>query len=197
MFPIRLIILTALFTIGIQAQENTVRFDIIKNEKIIGSLEIQIKKASSIIEYQLQSNIEVSFIKKFHIKARELYRFRNGKLVYSLVKRRINNKSNDPKELFFENTTYTLKSGEKTKNLSVKEIKANLAMLYLKEPNDIAKVYCDNQQVILGVKPVREHVYRIDFPNGTSNTFYYKDEKCVMIEVKAKFFKVELLPISS
>lgn len=191
------VIAISLLCSKINAQENAVRFQIIRNEESIGTLEIQKKENSKMVEYQLKSTIEATFIKKFRISARESYRFKDGKLIYSHVERSINNKLHDPKELVLKNEKYRLSDGKDSKTISDKEIKANLAMLYLKEPKGISEVYCDNQQAMVEINSIKENIYRLDFPNGGSNTFHYKDGKCVMIEVKAKFFKVQLLLISS
>lgn len=190
---IPIVIVSLLLTGSTKAQQSQVRFDILKNNKRIGMLQIMKKEAAPFTDYQLSSKIEASFIKKFRVNAIEKFRYKNDKLIYSSVQRSINEKFNDPKELVFKENKYVVSDGDRDRIFPKAEITSNLVLLYFSEPIDINSVYCDNQQIMVGVEKVGVNQYRVDFPDGASNVFYYKTGKCVQVDVYGKFFKVKLL----
>lgn len=190
---IPIVIVSLLLTGSAKAQQSQVRFDILKNNKRIGMLQIMKKEAAPFTDYQLSSKIEASFIKKFRVNAIEKFRYKNDKLIYSSVQRSINEKFNDPKELVFKENKYVVSDGDRDRIFPKAEITSNLVLLYFSEPIDINSVYCDNQQIMVGVEKVGVNQYRVDFPDGASNVFYYKTGKCVQVDVYRKFFKVKLL----
>lgn len=190
---IPIVIVSLLLTGSAKAQQSQVRFDILKNNKRIGMLQIMKKEAAPFTDYQLSSKIEASFIKKFRVNAIEKFRYKNDKLIYSSVQRSINEKFNDPKELVFKENKYVVSDGDRDRIFPKAEITSNLVLLYFSEPIDINSVYCDNQQIMVGVEKVGVNQYRVDFPDGASNVFYYKTGKCVQVDVYGKFFKVKLL----
>lgn len=190
---IPIVVISLLLTGGVKAQQSEVKFDILKNDKSIGMLQIEKKESFPFTDYQLSSKIEASFIKKFRVNATENFRYKNNKLIYSSVKRSINEKFNDPKELVFKENKYIIKEGDEDRVFPGTEINSNLVLLYFAEPVDINSVYCDNQQTMLAVQKIGGNQYRIDFPDGASNVFHYEAGTCVQVDVYGKFFKVKLL----
>ena len=190
MIPV--IIICLLFTGGAKSQVSEVEFKIMKNDKNIGILQIEKRETAPFTNYQLSSRIEASFIKKFRIKARESFRYKNGQLIYSSVERSINEKVKGSKELVYKEDRYIIKDEKGSRVLANTTINSNLVQLYFEEPLDIYSVYCDNQQAMVEVKKVGNNQYRIDFPDGASNIFNYQSGKCVQVDVLGKFFRVEL-----
>ncbi|MDX1543823.1 MAG: DUF6134 family protein [Christiangramia sp.] len=190
---IPIVVISLLLTGGTKAQQSQVEFDILKNDKNIGRLQIEKREASPFTDYQLSSKIEASFIKKFRVNASEKFRYREDKLIYSSVKRSINEKIQDPKILVFKESKYIITDGERNRVFPKAEINSNLVLLYFSEPIDINSVYCDNQQIMVDVQKIGSNKYRVDFPDGASNVFHYKDGECVQVDVYGKFFKVKLL----
>lgn len=190
---IPVVVICLLLTGSTKAQQSQVKFDILKNDKSIGMLQIEKKEAFPFTDYQLSSRIEASFIKKFRVNASEKFRYKDDKLIYSLVKRSINEKFKDPKELVFKENKYIIQDGEGNRVFPKAEINSNLVLLYFAEPVDINSVYCDNQQTMVDVQKTGINQYRVDFPDGASNVFHYKAGRCVQVDVYGKFFQVKLL----
>ncbi len=190
---IPIVIISLLLTGSTKAQQRQVKFDILKNEKYIGVLEIEKTETDVFTDYQLSSKIEASFIKKFRVNATENFRYKNDKLIYSSVKRSINKKFKDPKKLVFKENKYIITDGNKKRVFPKTEINSNLVLLYFSEPVDVNSVYCDNQQIMVDVQKISYGKYRVDFPDGASNVFHYKAGKCIQVDVFAKLFKVKLI----
>lgn len=192
---IRIAILILSFTMNGSplAQASELKFKILKKEDKIGVLKILKSDSSSFTNYQVSTNVEVSFIRKFRVIASEKYRYQGDKLIYSELKRSINDKSKDPKSLELKKDRYILKDGANSEIFNETEINTNLVQLYFSEPINISRVYCDNQQIMVDLEKLSNNRYRIDFPNGVSNTFHYQLGKCVKVDVEGSFFKVRLL----
>lgn len=189
---IPVVVISLLLTGGVKAQDSEVLFKILKNEKSIGTLQIERTEAAPYTNYHLSSKVEASLIKKFRVKAKESFRYKNGQLIYSSVERSINEKVKGPKELFFKENKYFIEDNQGSRVFPKARIDHNLVLLYFEEPLDIQSVYCDNQQMMVDVKKIGSNQYRIDFPDGASNVFNYQGGKCVQVDVYGKFFKVEL-----
>ncbi|MUP45595.1 hypothetical protein E0K83_07520 [Gramella sp. BOM4] len=175
------------------SQSSELNFKILKKDDKIGILKIQKTESPPITDYQVFTNVEVSFIKKFRVKASENYRYRGDKLIYSELNRSINDKPTDSKFLELSEDRYILKDGANSQVFHEPEINTNLVRLYFSEPINISRVYCDNQQVMVDLEKLGENRYKIDFPNGVSNTFHYRSGKCVQVDVQGSFFKVKLI----
>lgn len=191
-----LILVIALFICsGSIAQQSQVKFNILKKDKSIGILQIEKKENTPYTDYRVSSSIEVSFIKKFRVNATEKFRYKDGLLIFSSVNRSINEKKKDPKKLLFLKGKYVITDGETRRTFQYPEITSNLVLLYFFEPIHIKTVYCDNLQIMVELKKIAANQYRIDFPNGVSNVFYYKAGKCVRVDVTGTFFKARLLKV--
>jgi len=187
------VIISLLLTSGVKGQASQLQFKILKNDKSIGTLKIEKVQTEPYTDYQLSSTVETSFIKKFHVKASEKSRYKDEQLVYSSVNRSINNKSNHPKELVYEKNQYFIEDADGRRVYDHPEINTNMVILYFKEPLNLSSVYCDNQQSMVEIKNLGENRYRIDFPDGNANVFYYEQGECVQVDVFSKLFKVKLL----
>lgn len=188
-----LIPLIALFICSFSiAQQSEVKFDIRKNDKSIGTLQIEKKEYSPYTDYRVSSRIEVSFIKRFRVNATEKFRYKNDKLIFSSVNRSINEKQKAVKELIFKKGNYMITDGDSRRIFECPKITSNLVLLYFSEPANINSVYCDNLQMMVDLQKIAENQYRIDFPNGVSNIFHYQDGRCVQVDVHGTFFKARL-----
>lgn len=186
-------LLIILFIPEFNAQNSQLNFDILKNDKRIGVLQIDKTEEFPYTDYEVSTNIEVSFIKKFHVVADEKFRYRKDQLIYSSVRRTINQKPKALKELRFRDDKYVIFDGKENKIFPESKINSNLVLLYFREPLDFRSVYCDNQQTMLDVMMLNRNQYQIEFPNGVTNTFHYKNGKCVQVDVEATFFRVQLV----
>jgi len=66
----------------------------------------------------------------------------------------------------------------------------NLNMLYYHEPVKIRKVYSGNFQQFVEVNAVAEHKYKIAFPDGSYNYYFYKNGICHKVELYTSRFDV-------
>ncbi|MCM8570000.1 hypothetical protein NE848_11460 [Gramella jeungdoensis] len=192
-FKTLLILLIGLLICSVsKAQQSQVKFNILKNDKSIGTIVIEKKEYSPYTDYEVFSRIEVSFIKKFRVNATEKFRYKNDQLIFSSVNRSINENQKAIKELVFKKGSYLITEGDSRRIFEYPKITSNLVLLYFSEPKDINSVYCDNLQMMVDIQKTGENQYRIDFPNGVSNLFHYQDGRCIQVDVHGTFFKARL-----
>lgn len=184
--------LILLFT-PLNAQDSTISFSVMRNDKSLGTITIQKTTRDELTIYKANNNFQFRFLKKFDIKALESAVFKSQKLIFSEVKRSINGKSHPVVRLEFREGKYLTKKGEHKLELPGTPITSNLLQLYFTEPTPGSRVYCDNQRSFATVRELSEGCYRVDMPNGAHNTFYYKNGICEKIVAVNSIFKVHLI----
>lgn len=172
-------------------------FKVLKNDKIIGTIEIVKQQSENIIIYNVNSEINAKFIFKARVVGKETYVFKNGILEYSALYRTLNNKVKVDQSLVYENGEYYLKKLDSEKLLELKEIGQNLVSLYFLEPQDIKAVYWDLQSEMVNVQCIGKGIYKVKLSNGKYNTFYYEQGRCVKIDAVSPLFSVTLIPKKS
>ena len=172
-------------------------YNIIKNEEIIGKIEIHLSTSGDSIIYDIESDVLAKFILKFKVVGKEKYIYKNGTLVYSSLYRTLNNKVKTNHSIQYNKGKYSLQTPEKNSSLELEAIKCNLVKLYINEPVGIKSVFCDNQQQMLKVEPLGNGIYKVEFSKGKYNIFYYENGICVKIKAVSPLFDVTLIPVLS
>lgn len=178
---------------GNDAPSKNVTYNVVKNNKVIGTIRINQYDAGDSIIYDLESNILAKFILEFNVTGKEKSIYKNGVLVYSSVYRVVNNKVKVNHNISYSAGQYQLKSSDEVTHLKMKEIEQNLIKLYFFEPKGIETVYCDNLNQMVAVKPLGSGKYRVDFSNSAYNIFHYVNGKCVRIDANSNLFNVTLI----
>jgi len=169
-------------------------FQIVKNDKVIGTINMVKKIYGDSVIYNSESQINVRLVLKFEITGIEKSVFKNGVLVYSSVYRKLNNKVKANHFIARQGNHYSLNDNNKIEVLNLDSIEQNLTSLYFKEPKHIASIFCDNQKEMIHVKSLGQGKYKVEISNGKYNIFHYKDGKCVKVEAVSPMFDVVLMP---
>ncbi|MFH4967746.1 DUF6134 family protein [Gaetbulibacter sp. M240] len=176
---------------------NQKTFNIVKNNKVLGTITISRDASNEATVYHLKSTINANLLLKFCIKGEEKAIFKDGILVYSSVYRSVNNKVKSNHKLVYKKNKYLLNRDGSEEVLSLKPISLNLVSLYFKEPKSKKFVYCDNAGQMLGIESLGEGKYKVVFEKGKYNIFHYRDGKCIGVEANSKLFDVNLIPVAS
>ena len=172
----------------------TIMFNIMKKETNIGTITINKSISELITTYHVNSNILAKLILTFKINCEERSVFKNDTLVFSSVYRTLNNKEKVNQSLEFINGNYYLQEEGKKVLLNIETIRQNLVTLYFVEPIGINKVFCDKQNLMVNLIYLKKGKYKVVFPNGDYNIFYYINGKCSMIEAVNSWCEVKLIP---
>lgn len=197
---IRIVCLLIILLVAKVSAENpsglnqSVTFNVVKKSKTIGTISIQKVEFKDSIVYTLNSKIDVKFIVNFDIEGAEKSVYKNGKLVYSSVYRRVNNKIKSNHTITLKNGGYNLSGKANQQKLKFEEIPLNLITLYINEPTGIKEIYCDNSKNMAPVTKIGEGRYKVRITKDKYNIFHYKGGRCVKIEAYSSLFDVILIP---
>src|SRR6188768_3968384 len=87
---------------------------------------------------------------------------------------------------------YTVYKGNKTETLNNYPIRYNMLSVYISEPVNITKVYSDNFQQQIDILKIADHHYKIKFPDGNYNEYFYTDGVCSKIEIHHSLYSASI-----
>jgi len=188
-----LFLLLLIIPISTIAQQQQLNYKVIRDGKQIGWVRLEKTTTGDQSTMLLVSEIRAWIILLINISAKESSFFENGRLIYSSQFRTKNGTTKVNKQTRFVDDKYeVLENGEKA-GLSYHFIGTNLLSLYFNEPVGINFVYCDKQEAFVQIKKTDDGGYKIKFPDGNSNCFYYNGGICTKIKVNTTFYSAEIV----
>ncbi len=188
-----LIILLSLIPILSKSQNRQLNYKIIQGGDDIGWLRLEKNIAGNTSNLLLISEIKIRILFLITVSAKESSTFENGKLIYSSQFRKINGNTKLDKQTRLVADKYeVLENGEK-ENLTTSFIGTNLLSLYFQEPIGINFVYCDNHECFTKIIKTDDGGYKVKFPDGNSNSFYYSGGICTKIKISHTFYSAEII----
>ncbi|MES2239886.1 MAG: DUF6134 family protein [Bacteroidota bacterium] len=175
------------------SQNTHLDYKIMHSGNNIGWLRLEKNISVNKSDFELVSEIKTKIIFPITISSKESSSFENDKLIYSSQFRKTNGTTKINKEIrFIDNEYEAIENNKKTK-LPLTNISTNLLSLFFKEPENYKEVYCENQQQFIKVYKDNDGGYRMKFPNGNCNSYYYKEGICVKIKIEHKFYLAEII----
>lgn len=171
-----------------KAQEKKLSYTIKRNGSQVGSMNISEVIQGSRISLRLQSVIKTRFIFSFSAKATEEAVYDKGLLLYSSIYQKLNGNEKMNKETRYVNNGYVIKEGDNEESLNNIQIRYNLVCLYGHEPLNTAWIYSDKYQKFLPIQKIEEHHYRISFPDGSANEYWYKNGLCTKVRINHSLY---------
>lgn len=175
------------------AQNHQLNYKIVRNEQEIGWLTLEKNTVGNKSVLLLVSEIKTKVLFSITIFAKESSTFENGKLIYSSQIRKTNGTIKWDKQTKLIGNEYEITANGEKKKSSLLTINENLLYLYFQEPIDLKSVYCDNQQCFVKVARTNDNGYKVQFPNGNVNYFYYKEGVCAKIKIVHSFYSAEII----
>jgi hypothetical protein len=192
-YTVRILILIAvafLLVLISKAQEKNLAYTIKRNGNKIGNLSVKEIREGNKVSLNLQSDIKVSFIFSFSAKGIEEANYDNGMLMYSSVYQKFNGNERVNKQIRYVNDAYIINSNGKEETLNNVKIYYNLLCIYSHEPLSTAFIFSDRFQKFLSIQKLEEHHYRIKFPDGSANDYWFENGVCKKIDVDHAFYSV-------
>jgi len=187
-----LILLFLISANGLFGQTNTLNYDIIRNDKVIGALKLQKREDGNRTYLNLTSEVNVSLIINMSVKIKEHTIYQNNKLIYSDSKRIVNDNQKLNNKTSLVNGIYYANNDGESKIIPLSVISYNTLLLYFNEPNFIKELYSESYQKMIKINKLAPEHYLITLPDGGNNEYFYKDGKCIQVTIKNTFFKVEM-----
>ena len=177
--------LVSLFSLMISAnaQEKKLEYTIKRNGDVVGNIHFIQGIAGSRTVLTMESEVNTRFIFNFRAKVKEEAIYDNGIMTWSSIFRKLNGNVKVDKKTKASGNAYTVYKGSKTETLNNYPIRYNMLSVYISEPINIVKVYSDNFQQQVDILKVADHHYKIKFPDGNYNEYFYSNGVCSKIEV--------------
>ena len=195
--PIILIIIfmiILLFSMATGKTQNlNLNYKIVKDGEEIGWLTLDKTTTGSNTKFLLVSSIKTRVIFNIAVASRESSIFENGKLVFSSQYRKTNGTVKLDKMTRFNTDKYEVVEKNEARPLPFHFIGTNLLSLYFNEPIDINFVYCDNHEDFIPLIRTEDGGYKLKFPKGNSNTFYYQNGYCSVIKIDNTLYSAEII----
>lgn len=186
--------LTFLLTIALSlnAQERKLEYNIKRNGDIVGNIFFVRGIAGNRTVLTMESEVNTRFIFNFKATAKEETIYDNGIMTWSSIYRKLNGNVKADKKTKAIGNSYTIYKGSKTEILNHYPIRYNMLSVYLTEPSGISKVYSDNFQQQIAIQKIADHHYKIKFPDGNYNEYFYKNGVCAKVEIHHSMYRATI-----
>jgi hypothetical protein len=176
----------------IYSQDKTLTYDIFYKGNVVGNMQINKRVNEENVYLMMVSRVRMKIFTSLRVYIEEQSLFNKGKLMYTCVYREVNGKVKANQKTRASGEVYQIDSEGKTGTISSRSINSNLILLYFYEPLQVRQVYSGNFQQFVDVKPVGDHTYRIDLPDGNYNFYTYKNGVCSRVEVHNSMYTIRM-----
>jgi hypothetical protein len=173
-------------------QVSTREYVIIKNSKSIGTILFTENKSGGNTILLLETEINARFLISFEGVGREEAVFQNNNLIRSSIYRKLNGTEKANKRLWRGDSSYLFRDGSDSGVATDRPIHYHLLSLYIKEPVDDHWVFSDNFQQFVEVERLSGGHYKIRFPDGNANEYFYQQGICSKILVHHTFYSATI-----
>ena len=178
--------------ISTNAQEKKLEYNIKRNGDVVGNIHFIQGIAGNRTVLTMESEVNTRFILNFKAKAKEEVIYDNGIMTWSSIFRKLNGNVKVDKKTKANGSAYIVYKGSKTETLNSYPIRYNMLSVYIIEPVNITKVYSDNFQQQIDIQKIDDHHYKIKFPDGNYNEYFYINGICSKVEVHHSLYSATI-----
>jgi hypothetical protein len=178
--------------INANAQEKKLEYNIKRDGDVVGNIHFIQGVAGNRTVLTMESEVNTRFIFNFKAKAKEEVIYDNGIMTWSSIFRKLNGNVKVDKKTKANGSAYIVYKGGKTETLNNYPIRYNMLSVYIIEPLNITKVYSDNFQQQIDIQKITDHHYKIKFPDGNYNEYFYTNGICSKIEVHHSLYSATI-----
>lgn len=186
-------ILMLLLGLTAYSQDQRLAYDIQRNGKKVGTLNVHQKKAGTTTTYNIESEVKVNVLVAVIVKAREQSVYENDVLQSSSLLRHVNGKEKANKKIRNNGNGLTVSEEGKEQNLKNYLVKYSTHCLYATEPVSYRNVFSDNYKKFIPIVKLADRHYKLTFPDGNSNEYFYEDGICRRVKVKSQLFDADFV----
>lgn len=187
-----LIIVVIFLNLVSLGQEKKLLYQVIRNGTKIGNLSLHESRTGEIIKFKLLSEIKTRVIFTITASGSEEAEFEKGVLRSSSFTQTVNGKQKVNKKTFNKGTHYTVNNNGKESRINYSTIAYNMVCLYTIEPVNKTLIYSDKYSAFLTVTKIKDHHYRIKFPDGNFNEYTYENGICKSIKVESSLYSITM-----
>src|SRR6187401_1446201 len=174
------------------AQEKRFEYIIKRNGDVVGNIRFVQGISGSRTVLTMESEVNTRFIFNFTAKAKEEVIYDNGIMTWSSIFRKLNGSVKVDKKTKANGNAYIVYRGTKTETLNNYPIRYNMLSVYIIEPVNITKVYSDSFQQQIDIQKIHDHHYKIKFPDGNYNEYFYTNGVCSKIVIHHSLYSASI-----
>ncbi|MEQ8546532.1 MAG: DUF6134 family protein [Cyclobacteriaceae bacterium] len=183
----RVTILIFLFQILLwSAHGQNLRYEIVKGDKIIGSLDAKKIVDKDRVTYTLKNRVEFKVLFSFSVQYDLEETFSNGILISGKGKNSLNDASQKETSIEKNETGYLLFLDGTPNHLNDKKIEYSVSRIYHEEPFDGKAVFSEYFGYYLHIEKIGENRYLLRSPDG-ENEYTYSQGYCTEVKVSRDF----------
>ena len=186
-----LVILIALMLVCYIAlpQTTQLKYNVKRKGNQVGSISFSQQNSGNKKVLRIDSEIKARILFLFTAIGQEESVYENGVMVWSSVYQRLNGNERMNKKTMLKGRNYVVTKGKYSDTIGNYPISYNMICLYASEPVHVPKVYSDNFQRFLDIQTIGDHHYKIVFPEGNYNEYYYSNGLCTRVEVYHRLYR--------
>jgi hypothetical protein len=174
------------------AQNKNLSYNIKRNGDVVGAIQVAQVVSGNRTTLKLESEVKTKFIFTFTARANEETIYDNGVMTWSSIYRKMNGNVKADKKTKANGNSYVVYKGSKTETLNNYPIRYNMLSVYVLEPVGISRVYSDNFQQYVDIQQLAEHHYKIKFPDGNWNEYFYANGVCAKIFIHHSMYSATI-----
>ena len=171
------------------SQTNQLKYRVKRKETQIGIISFSYQNAGNKRIFKMESQIKTRLLILFTAIGREESVFENDVMISSTVYQKLNGNEKLNKQTKLVGRNYVISKGTQSEILNNYPISYNMICLFAKEPVDVSKVYSDKFQQFLDIQTIGDHHYRVKFPDGNFNEYFYIKGFCTRVEVHHSLYR--------
>ena len=164
------------------------KYEILRNDKVIGKMEAVKRDKGNLIEYQMESFVNVSLVIQLSIYTKVVGVFQQGQLVSWSVIRKVNDNTKVNAKIILQNDRYLIQEDGERSELNEKILYTSACLMRL-EPVGLKRIFSENYKKFVTVREVRPHYYELQLPDGNKNFYSYANGICIGAEVNTNLSK--------
>jgi len=158
-----------------KSSTNTLNFNIIYKDKIVGNLQATKTIKNSMVNYQSITTINTRIIKKIEVNYKYDVTYENDFLKKANVVIDINDKPHSDITTNWKGSYYQIIKNSKKEIVVEDNITYATILLYFKEPIEVEKCYSEQDGSFNTIVPLGNHIYKKINVKGHENIYHYKD----------------------
>jgi hypothetical protein len=187
-----LVLICLASAIGTFSQEKKLTYSIKRNGSEVGNVQFTQNTSGNRTTLKMESEVRTRFVFLFTAKAKEETIYDSGIMTWSSIYRKMNGNVKADKKIKATDGIYTIYNDDKTEKLTNFPIRYNMLSLYLNEPTSFSTVFSDNFQQVLTIQTVNPHHYKIKFPDGNSNEYFYTNGMCTKVKISHSLYSATI-----
>lgn len=173
-------------------QNRALQYTIWQKDSPIGTIHFSETANPSRKILRLESSLTPKALISLSISATEESIFEENIMTSSSVYRCVNDKEKINMIIRRHGNEYQVHKGDDVEILQSTAIRFNMICMYAREPHDVSLVYSDIFQKYLSIERLAQQHYKIRFPDGNYNEYFYQNGIIKKIEVHNRLYNATI-----